>query len=461
VKVVANKILIANRGEIAVRIIRACKELGIPTVAVYSLADKKSLHVKIADEAICIGKESSKDSYLNINSVLSAAISTGCNAIHPGYGFLSENSRFAEMVESCNLIFIGPSSKIIAAIGDKAMAKKLAIEAGVPVVEGSDGIIENVEDGIRIAQKIGYPVMIKASSGGGGRGITIVHNDESFVSAFAKSSLEAETSFGDKSLYIEKYIEKPHHIEVQILGDKFGNIVHLGERDCSIQRRNQKIIEESPSTYISLQLRRKLYAASLKLAKAIGYHNAGTLEFLVDTNENFYFMEMNTRIQVEHGLTEFVTGIDLIKEQIRIAYGSAISFKQTDIEFRGHAIEARICAEDPYNNFRPTPGVITNVVFPGGPGVRIDTHIYSGYEISQYYDSLLGKLIVHAPTRREAIRKIRSALEQFVIEGITNNVEYLFLLMHQPEFIKGQVDTGFIARFTQTVEGELNARIPR
>ncbi len=459
VKVVANKILIANRGEIAVRIIRACKELGIPTVAVYSLADKQSLHVKIADEAICIGKAMSKDSYLNFNSVLSAAISTGCNAVHPGYGFLSENSHFVEMVESCKINFIGPSSKIISMIGDKAMAKKLAIEAGVPVVEGSDGIIENIEDGIRVAQKITYPVMIKASSGGGGRGIVIVHNDDEFRSAFARAALEAESSFGDKSLYVEKYIEKPHHIEVQIIGDKMGNIVHLGERDCSIQRRNQKVIEESPSTFISAVLRRKLFAASIKLAKSIGYYNAGTMEFLVDANENFYFIEMNTRIQVEHGVTEWVTGLDLIKEQIRIAYGNPLSFKQLDIHTKGHAIECRICAENPYDNFRPTPGTITNVVFPGGPGVRIDTHIYSQYEISPYYDSLLAKLIVYAPTRREAIRKIRCALEQFVIEGIINNIEYLYLIMHQPEFVKGQVDTGFIARFTEAIERERNVGV--
>lgn len=455
----ANKILVANRGEIAVRIIRACKELGIPTVAVYSLADKESLHVKIADESICIGKASSKDSYLNINSVLSAAISTGCNAIHPGYGFLSENSRFAEMVESCNINFIGPSSKVIGLIGDKATAKKIAIEAGVPVVEGSDGIISDTDDGIKIARKIGYPVMIKASSGGGGRGIIIVRNEDEFISAFAKAALEAESSFGDKSLYVEKYIEKPHHIEIQIIGDKMGNMVHLGERDCSIQRRNQKVIEESPSAFISNQLRRKLCASALKLAKAIGYYNAGTMEFLVDSNENYFFIEMNTRIQVEHGVTEWVTGIDLIKEQIRIAYGNELSFRQMDVKFSGHAMECRICAEDPSQGFRPTPGRITNVVFPGGPGVRIDTHIYSQYEVSQYYDSLLAKLIVYAPTRRDAIRKMRCALEQFIIEGVKNNIEYLFLIMHQPDFVKGQIDTGFIARFNEVLEGEKNVGV--
>jgi acetyl-CoA carboxylase biotin carboxylase subunit len=459
VKAVANKILIANRGEIAVRIIRACKELGIPTVAVYSLADKNSLHVKIADEAICIGKEMSKDSYLNYNNVLSAAISTGCNAIHPGYGFLSENSHFAEMVERCNINFIGPSSKIISLLGDKATAKRIAKEAGVPIVAGSDGIIESVEDGKVVARKIGYPVMIKASSGGGGRGILIVHTEEAFVSAFERASLEAESSFGDKSLYIEKYIEQPHHIEIQIMGDKQGNVVHLGERDCSIQRRNQKIIEESPSTFISAQLRRKLCAASVKLAKSIGYYSAGTMEYLVDNSENFYFIEMNTRIQVEHGVTEWVTGIDLIKEQIRIAYGNSLSFKQLDVRFRGHSIEARVCAEDPDHNFRPTPGLITNVVFPGGPGVRIDTHIYSNYEVSQYYDSLLAKIVVHAPNRRDAIRKLRAAIEQFVVEGIKTNIEYLYVIMHQPDFVKGQTDTGFITRMNQTIEGERNAGV--
>lgn len=460
-KVVANKILVANRGEIAVRIIRACKELGIPTVAVFSTADKESLHVKIADEAVCIGKGPSKDSYLNVNAVLSAAISTGCNAIHPGYGFLSENSHFVEMVESCKLTFIGPSSKMIALAGDKAMAKKMAVEAGVPVVEGSDGIIENPQDGIRIAQRIGYPVMIKASSGGGGKGILIVQDDEAFLKAFAKASLEAESSFGDKSLYVEKFIEQPHHIEVQIMADKHGNIVHLGERDCSIQRRNQKIVEESPSVFISAPLRRKLCACALKFARSIGYNSAGTVEFLVDTHENFYFIEMNTRIQVEHGVTEWVTGLDLIKEQIRVAYGNALSFKQLSVKFQGHSIEARICAENPYDGFRPDSGVITNVVFPGGPGVRVDTHIYSRYEVPPFYDSLLAKLIVHAPTRKEAIRKIRSALEQFIIEGVQNNIEYLYLLMHQPEYIKGQVDTGFIARFNETIEREQHGGVSR
>jgi len=449
-----NKILIANRGEIAVRIIRAAKELGIETVAVYSTADETSLHVKLADEAICIGSEKSKDSYLNMNSVLSAAISTGCNAIHPGYGFLSENSDFVEMVERCNITFIGPSSKTISMIGDKASAREIAKQNGVPIVEGSDGIIEDVQEGLRTAKKIGYPVMIKASSGGGGRGIAIVRSDEEFTSAFERTSMEAESSFGDKSLYIEKFIESPRHIEIQIIGDTQGNIVQLFERDCSMQRRNQKMIEETPSPILSDLLRRKIGAAAIKLAKAINYVNAGTMEFLVDSKGNFYFIEMNTRIQVEHPITEAITGIDLVKEQIRVAYGKELSFKQRDVQIHGHAIECRINAENAMQGFIPSAGKITNVVFPGGIGVRMDTHIYPGYVVPPFYDSMLAKLIVHAPTRREAIKKMRVALEQFVIEGISTNIDYQYLIMHNPDFIKGQYDTGFIARFNMLVEAK-------
>ncbi len=449
-----NKILIANRGEIAVRVIRAAKELGIETVAVYSTADETSLHVKLADEAICIGSERSKDSYLNMNSVLSAAISTGCNAIHPGYGFLSENSDFVEMVERCNITFIGPSSKTIAMIGDKASAREIAKQNGVPIVEGSDGIIENVQEGLKTAKKIGYPVMIKASSGGGGRGIAIVRSDEEFTSAFERTSMEAESSFGDKSLYIEKFIESPRHIEIQIIGDTHGNIVQLFERDCSMQRRNQKMIEETPSPILSDLLRKKIGAAALKLAKAINYVNAGTMEFLVDSKGNFYFIEMNTRIQVEHPITEAITGIDLVKEQIRVAYGKELSFKQRDVAIHGHAIECRINAENAMQGFIPSAGKITNVVFPGGIGVRMDTHIYPGYIVPPFYDSMLAKLIVHAPTRREAIKKMRVALEQFVIEGISTNIDYQYLIMHNPDFIKGQYDTGFIARFNMLVEAK-------
>lgn len=449
-----NKILIANRGEIAVRIIRACKELGIETVAVYSEADETSLHVKLADEAVCIGGARSKESYLNMNSVLSAAISTGCNAIHPGYGFLSENSAFVEMVERCNMIFIGPSSKTIAQIGDKASARTIAKATGVPIVEGSDGVVENAQEGLKIAKHIGYPVMMKASSGGGGRGISIVRSDEEFLSAFERTSLEAETSFGDKSLYIEKFIESPRHIEIQIMADTHGNIVHLFERDCSMQRRNQKMLEETPSPILNDLLRRKIGMAAIKLAKAINYVNAGTMEFLVDPKGNFYFIEMNTRIQVEHPITEMITGVDLVKEQIKVAYGKELSFKQRDLKINGHAIECRINAEHAMKGFIPTPGKITNILFPGGIGVRMDTHIYPGYEVPPFYDSMIAKLIVHAPTRREAIKKMRVALEQFVVEGIHTNIEYQYLIMHNPDFIKGQYDTGFIARFNALVESE-------
>lgn len=449
-----NKILIANRGEIAVRIIRACKELGIETVAIYSEADETSLHVKLADEAICIGQASSKESYLNMNSVLSAAISTGCNAIHPGYGFLSENAQFVEMVESCNITFIGPSSKTIAQIGDKASARSIAKSSGVPVVEGSDGVIEHAQEGLKIAKKIGYPVMMKATSGGGGRGISIARSDEEFLNAFEKTSTEAEISFGDKSLYIEKFIEAPRHIEIQIIADQMGNVVHLFERDCSMQRRNQKMLEETPSPILNDLLRRKIGTAAIKLAKAINYVNAGTMEFLVDSKGNFYFIEMNTRIQVEHPITEMITGVDLVKEQIKIAYGKELSFKQRDIHMVGHSIECRINAEHAMKGFIPAPGKINNILFPGGPGIRIDTHIYPGYEIPPFYDSMIAKLIVHAPTRREAIKKMRVALEQFVVEGIHTNIEYQYLIMHNPDFIKGQYDTGFIARFNALVEAE-------
>ncbi len=451
-----NKILIANRGEIAVRVIRAAKELGYGTVAVYSTADEHSLHVKLADEAVCIGGNQSKDSYLNMNNILSAAISTGCNAIHPGYGFLAENSQFVQMVEDCKIAFIGPSSKSIAMIGDKATARKIAKANGVPIVEGSDGVVEDQDEGLKIAKHIGYPVMLKASSGGGGRGISIVRSDEEFINAFERTSMEAETSFGDKSLYIEKFVESPRHIEIQIIADAVGNTVHLYERDCSLQRRNQKMVEETPSPILNDIVRRKIGMAAIKLAKAINYVNAGTLEFIVDPKGNFYFIEMNTRIQVEHPITEAVTGIDLVKEQIKIAYGKPLSFKQRDVKISGHAIECRINAEDAMHGFIPSPGKINNILFPGGIGVRLDTHIYPGYEVPPYYDSLLAKLIVHAPTRKEAVKKMRVALEQFVVEGIMTNIEYQYLIMHNTDFIKGQYDTGFIARFNALVEAENN-----
>lgn len=451
-----NRLLVANRGEIAVRIIRAAKELGIETVAVYSKADAKSLHVKIADQAVCIGENDSADSYLNMNRVLSAAISTGCNAIHPGYGFLAENAEFVEMVESCQIKFVGPSSQAIAQIGDKSAARTLAKSHNVPTIEGSDGVVETVEEGLKVAKKIGYPVMIKASSGGGGRGISIVRSDTEFKNAFARTAMEAVANFGDGALYIEKFIESPRHVEIQIMGDEAGNYVHLFERDCSLQRKNQKMIEESPSPVLNELLRRRMGMAALKLAKAINYVNAGTVEFLVDAKLNFYFIEMNTRIQVEHPVTEMITGVDLVKEQIRVAYGNTLSFKQRDLKMNGHAIECRINAEQPLKNFMPSPGEIKNVLFPGGLGVRVDTHIYPGYSIPPFYDSMIAKLIVHAPTRLEAIKKMRVALEQFVVEGIETNIEYQYLVMYNPEFIKGNYDTGFIQRFHKLVEESNN-----
>ena len=448
----AEKLLVANRGEIAVRIIRACKELSIPTVAVYSTADQDSLHTKLADEAVCIGEPRSNKSYLNMNNVLSAAIATGATLIHPGYGFLSENEQFAEIVAGCGITFVGPSANAIRLIGDKASAKSIAKKAGVPVIEGSEGIVADLEDGLRISKKIGFPVMIKATSGGGGRGISIIRNEKEFREVFDRTSMEAEASFGDKNLYVEKFIENPRHIEIQILCDGKSNCVYLGERDCSLQRRNQKLIEEGPSPVVDKHLRKKMGEAAVKLAKAVGYVNAGTIEFLVDKNLNFYFIEMNTRIQVEHPVTEFITGIDLVKEQIKIALGKALPFSQKDITITGHAIECRINAEDVKENFRPSPGKITQLILPGGIGVRVDTHIYPGYEVPPFYDSMLAKLIVYAPTRKEAIRKMVMALEQFMIDGVTTNLEFHYSLLHTQEFISGDVDTGFVGRFIERLK---------
>jgi len=451
-----NKILIANRGEIAIRIIRACKELGIGHVAVYSKADAESLHVKLADEAICIGEAKSSDSYLNMTNIISAAIATGCNAIHPGYGFLAENEKFAEMVEKCNIKFIGPSSDVIRKLGNKVEAKRIAKSLGIPVVEGSDGVVDNLNTAINIASEIGYPILLKAKNGGGGKGICLIRDENELAKSFELTIQEAKASFNDPSIYIEKYIENPHHIEVQIIGDNFGNIVHLGERDCSIQRRNQKIIEESPSPFVDEKLREKLGDAAIKLAKSVGYVNAGTVEFLVDKDKNFYFIEMNTRIQVEHPVTEMVTGIDLVKEQIRIAYNSALSFTKEDIRINGHAIECRLNAEDPYNNFLPQPGIVKNLVLPGGLGVRVDTHIYDNYNVPPYYDSMLAKIIVHAQTRKEAIRKMRMALEQFLIDGIVTNIEILYLIMHDTHFVRGIYDTNFVTEFLDTIKDRLH-----
>jgi acetyl-CoA carboxylase biotin carboxylase subunit len=446
------KLLVANRGEIAVRVLRACKELSIPTVVVYSTADRDTMGVKLADEAICIGEPRSNKSYLNINNVISAAVATGATMIHPGYGFLSENEQFAEIVASCGLKFVGPSANAIRQIGDKASAKAIARKAGVPVVEGSEGIVENLEEGLKIAKHIGFPVMIKATSGGGGRGISIIRSEKEFREVFDRTSLEAEASFGDKNLYVEKYIENPRHIEIQILCDSHGSCVYLGERDCSLQRRNQKMVEEGPSPVVDKRLRKKMGDAAVKLAKAVGYVNAGTIEFLVDKNLNFYFIEMNTRIQVEHPVTEFITGIDLVKEQIKIALGKKLPFAQRNIQLNGHAIECRINAEDVKANFRPAPGKITQLIMPGGIGVRIDTHIYPGYEVPPYYDSMIAKLIVHAPTRKEAIRKMLVALEQFMVDGITTNIEFHYSLLHTQEFVSGNVDTGFVGRFIERIK---------
>lgn len=456
-----NKILIANRGEIAVRIIRAAKELGIRTVAVYSKADEESLHVQLADEAVCIGTEKAKDSYLNINNILSAAISTGCNAIHPGYGFLSENDKFIKLVEEIGLKFIGPKSDVVLNLGDKAQAREIAKKANVPIVEGSDGAVNDVKEGVKIANKIGYPVMIKAVSGGGGKGISVVYSNKEFLEVFERTSREAEINFGNKSVYIEKFIANPRHIEVQILADHFNNYVHLFERDCSMQRRNQKMIEEAPSNDINDNLRRRLGVASIKIAKSVGYTNAGTVEFLLDEEDKFYFIEMNTRIQVEHPVTEMITGIDLVKEQIKIAYDNKLSVKQKDIKINGHSIECRINAEDPFNNFRPSPGLIKNILVPGGFGVRFDSFIYPNYRVQPHYDSMIAKLIVHAPTRREAIRKMRIALEQLIIEGIETNTEYLYMIIHHPEFIKGKYDTSFATKYHALVMEEYNAELTK
>lgn len=449
-----NKILIANRGEIAVRIIRACKELGIPCVAVYSTADKESLHVKLADEAICIGGPRGVDSYLNMNNIISSAIATGCNSIHPGYGFLAENDKFIELLERCNLTFIGPRSETVRKLGDKALAKQIAKSVGIPVIEGSDGTVESLEEAQKVASKIGFPLMIKATAGGGGKGISIIHNQDELIKMFDLTKMEAEANFGNSDVYLEKYIEKPHHIEVQFLADKFGNVIYFPERDCSVQRRNQKMVEESPSPFVTEALRKELGEATVRLAKASGYTNAGTVEFIVDDEKNYYFLEVNTRIQVEHPITEAITGVDLVKEQIRIAYNDELTLKQEDIILSGHALECRITAEDPNRNFMPAPGLVKNLVMPGGPGVRIDTHLYNNYEIPAHYDSLLAKLIVWAPTRKEAIRKMRVALEQFIIDGVKSNIEVLYLIMHSTNFVRGYYDTGFIKVFWETVKGE-------
>lgn len=438
------KILIANRGEIALRIIQACKELGIGTVAVYSQADKDSLHVKLADEAICIGAPPSINSYLHIPSIISAAEISDVDAIHPGYGFLAENVHFAEICESCNIKFIGPTPENIKVMGDKVQARQIAKRAGAPIVPGSDGPVENKEEALKIAKKIGYPVLVKAVAGGGGRGIRIAHNDISLANAFYMAQSEAETAFDNPKLYIEKYIEQPRHIEVQILGDNKGRIVHLGERDCTIQRRHQKLIEESPSPAMNSKLRKEIGYIAVKIAKEIGYVNAGTIEFLLDPKGNFYFIEMNTRIQVEHPVTEMVTGIDIVKEQLKIASGMELGFEQKDIEMRGWAIECRINAEDPENGFTPSPGKITRYHMPGGPGIRVDSHIYAGGFVSPYYDSMLAKLIAHGRDRNEAIRRMNRALSEYVIEGVKTTIPFHKIVLNDPHFQSGRYSTDFV-----------------
>ena len=441
-----NKILIANRGEIAVRIIRACKEMNVKTVAVYSEVDKDAMHVKLADEAICIGPANSSKSYLNFKNIIEAANITGADAIHPGFGFLSENSQFAKICEESNIKFIGPNYKVIEMMGNKSNAKELMKNAGVPVVPGSDGSVKGLKDAIKIANEIGYPIMLKAAAGGGGKGIRIVNVPEELESNYNIVKQEAKISFNDDEIYIEKFIKNPRHVEIQILADEHGNVIHLGERDCSIQRRNQKVIEETPSTAIDDKLRNKMGESAIKAVKASGYTSCGTIEFLVDSDKNFYFMEMNTRIQVEHPITEERTGIDIVKAQIRVSAGETLKIKQKDIKFNGYSIECRINAENPDKNFRPCPGTITGVILPGGNGVRVDTAIYSGYTIPSNYDSMIAKIITHGDTRNEAISKMKRALEETVIEGVDTNIDFLFKIIKNPNFIRGNFDTSFIEK---------------
>lgn len=439
------KVLIANRGEIALRVIRTCREMGIKTVAVYSTADKESLHVRFADEAVCIGPPLSKSSYLNIPNLIAAAEITNADAIHPGYGFLSENAEFSRICQEYGIKFIGASPEMINAMGDKATAKATMKKAGVPTIPGSEGLLDSIKEGIKIANKIKYPVILKATAGGGGRGMRIVNNDDEFEKAWKDAKMEAGASFGNDGLYLEKFVEEPRHIEIQVVGDQYGKVCHLSERDCSIQRRHQKLVEETPSPIVSQKLRDKMGEAAIKGAKAIRYEGAGTIEFLVDKNGDFYFMEMNTRIQVEHPITEEVTNFDLIKEQIKVAAGVPISGKNYYPEF--HAMECRINAEDPVNGFRPSPGKITNLNIPGGHGVRVDTHIYAGYTIPPNYDSMVAKLIVTARTREEVIVRMKRALQEFVIEGVKTTIPFHIKLMDNPQFKEGKFTTKFLEGF--------------
>ena len=438
------KVLIANRGEIALRILRSCREMGISTVAVYSTIDRNALHVQLADEAVCVGDSPSNKSYLNVPNILAAATSRGVDAIHPGYGFLAENDRFAEICNDHGIIFVGPSANAIRSMGDKATAKSTMIKVGVPTVPGTDGLLSSSEEAALLAKDIGYPVMIKATAGGGGRGMRLVNSPDTIDGLFKAAQGEAEAAFGNPGLYMEKFIDRPRHVEVQILADSHGNVVHLGERDCSIQRRHQKLLEESPSPALDETLRLRMGEAAVAAAKSINYEGAGTVEFLLDREGNFYFMEMNTRIQVEHPVTEMVTGVDLISEQLRIAGGEPISFSQEDIQLRGHAIECRINAEDSTHNFRPSPGRITGWLPPGGPGVRVDSHVYTGYEIPPFYDSLIGKLIVWGHDRESALRRMKRALNECAITGITTTIDFHLKLLDRDEFISGDVHTKYV-----------------
>ena len=440
------KVLIANRGEIAVRIIRACREMGIRTVAIYSEADKDALHVRLADQAICIGPAPSSKSYLNIKAILEAACLTGADSIHPGFGFLSENSNFAKICEEMGIKFIGPNYKLIELLGNKSKAKETMKKAGVPVVPGSEGLINSKKEAVEIAEKIKYPVILKASAGGGGKGIRIAHNKEELEKAYSLVKQEAKISFNDDSIYIEKFVENPRHVEIQVLADEHGNGIHLGERDCSVQRRNQKIIEETPASIIDDETRKKMGEVAVKAVKEIGYTNAGTIEFLVDKNKDFYFMEMNTRVQVEHPVTEMVTGIDIIKEQIKIASGEKLAIKQKDVKVKGHSMEARINAENPDKNFMPCPGTITGLHIPGGNGIRVDTAIYSGYTIPPTYDSMIAKVIVHGKTREESIAKLKSAVAELVVDGITTNADFILKILDNQNFKTNNYDTSFIEK---------------
>jgi len=444
-----NKILIANRGEIALRIIRACRELGVETVAVYSEADEQSLHVQLADGAICIGPAAGSESYLRSERIMAAAEIADVDAIHPGYGFLSEDADFAEQCEECKIKFIGPRSDAIRRMGDKAVARETVKAAGVPTVPGSEGIVRDPEEALQVAADIGYPVIIKAVAGGGGRGMRLAHNAASFHKEFAAASSEAEKAFGNGDVYIEKFIEEPRHIEFQILADEHGNIIHLGERDCSIQRRHQKVVEESPSPFLTPELRKDMGEAAIKAARACDYTNAGTIEFLVDKHRKFYFIEMNTRIQVEHPVTEEVTGIDLIKEQLRIASGEQLGLKQEDVSLKGHAIEVRVCAENPSMNFAPSPGEVTLYYPPGGHGIRVDSHVYGGYTVPKYYDSMIAKVITTGKNRKMALARMNRALNEYLIRGIFTNISFARSIINDPEFARGNFTTAFVEDFMQ------------